>query len=237
MGNVHDDQIWANDFEDHAPVAHADAVMPFPGPAQRLGARYNLPRLQAADHGVEPDAHRDGQGSNLDLSFPGDDDLHDVLGNIDQFIADVNPNPSGARRPRRGRAHAVQAGAQRRKESSISEASMHVDPSVDHGTVHGPRGGPRTLPRASLGLSKYVLSWDGSYAARFIHGSTTVLSVQASGMAFSINKEWNPTLQEPGPTGSQGSVHELVESAAALGFTWGGNYSRPSGALFVCTAR
>ena len=83
------------------------------------------------------------------------------------------------------------------------------------------------------GLLGAVRSWDGMFVARFIRGSTTVLSNHAFGSAFDINAEWNPLGTRPALMGRPGCVRELVQIANEHGFFWGGHYgSRPDGMHF-----
>lgn len=82
------------------------------------------------------------------------------------------------------------------------------------------------------GLLHLVKSWGGSYAARFIRGSQTVLSNHAYGSAFDINVPWNPLGAVPALKGKDGSVRELVAIANSLGFYWGGHFQRLDGMHF-----
>jgi hypothetical protein len=82
------------------------------------------------------------------------------------------------------------------------------------------------------GLLPLVKSWGGSYAARFIRGSRTVLSNHAYGSAFDINVPWNPLGAVPALKGKDGSVRELVATANSLGFYWGGHFQRLDGMHF-----
>lgn len=85
----------------------------------------------------------------------------------------------------------------------------------------------------SSGLTKHVLSWDGSFAPRFIRGSRTRLSNHAWGTAFDINAFYNPLGAKPAIRGNKGSVQELVGIANKHGFFWGGHFSnRPDGMHF-----
>lgn len=74
------------------------------------------------------------------------------------------------------------------------------------------------------GLLSRVLTWDGSYAPRFIRGSRTTLSSHAWGSAFDINARWNALGVVPALLGKRGCVRELVERANELGFWWGGHF-------------
>jgi len=83
------------------------------------------------------------------------------------------------------------------------------------------------------GLTKHIISWDGSFAPRFIRGSRTKLSNHAWATAFDINAFYNPLGSKPAARGSKGSVQELVGIANKHGFYWGGHFSnRPDGMHF-----
>lgn len=82
------------------------------------------------------------------------------------------------------------------------------------------------------GLIDRVLTYGGSYNARFIRGSRRTLSNHAFGTAFDINIGWNRLGREPAPKGSQGSVVELVPIANDFGFYWGGHFKRRDGMHF-----
>lgn len=85
----------------------------------------------------------------------------------------------------------------------------------------------------SAELLDRVLSYDGSFAPRFIRGSSTVLSNHAFGTAFDINADLNPIGARPRLVGERGSVRELVPAANQWGFYWGGHFgSRPDGMHF-----
>ena len=84
------------------------------------------------------------------------------------------------------------------------------------------------------GLDHLVLSWSGSWVPRFIRGSRSTLSNHAWGTAFDINYPWNMLRRTPALVGKKGSVRELVELAWALGFNWGGWFSRKDGMHFEC---
>ena len=87
------------------------------------------------------------------------------------------------------------------------------------------------------GLLRCIETWDGSYVPRFIRGSTSVLSNHAFGTAFDINAGWNPLGAMPALLHKRGCVRELVESANAHGFYWGGHFSsRPDGMHFELAA-
>jgi len=77
------------------------------------------------------------------------------------------------------------------------------------------------------GLIGLVKSWGGSYSARFIRGSRTVLSNHSYGSAFDINVPWNYLNTVPALVGKTGSIRELVPIANKLGLYWGGHFRRP----------
>jgi len=88
---------------------------------------------------------------------------------------------------------------------------------------------------SSAGLLDRILTWDGSWAPRFIRGSRTTLSNHAWGTAFDINARWNPLGTVPPAIGDKGCTRELVSIAEDNGFFWGGNFSkRPDGMHFEC---
>ena len=74
-----------------------------------------------------------------------------------------------------------------------------------------------------------VISFDGSYAARFIRhtedSNPRPVSNHAWGTAFDINADQNSFGSEPALVGHKGSVRELVEIANEHGFYWGGHFS------------
>ncbi len=84
----------------------------------------------------------------------------------------------------------------------------------------------------SANLLHHVLTWSGSYVARFKRGSKTSLSNHAFGTAFDINYEWNKLGAVPALVGQKGSVRELVAIAHANGFYWGGHFTRQDGMHF-----
>jgi hypothetical protein len=85
----------------------------------------------------------------------------------------------------------------------------------------------------SEGLLPLVLTWDGSWAPRYIRGSRSILSSHAFATAFDINAKWNPLGASPAAEGAQGSVRLLVPAAEELGFFWGGAWgARPDGMHF-----
>jgi lysozyme family protein len=86
------------------------------------------------------------------------------------------------------------------------------------------------------GLLDRVLEFDGSYAPRFVRGSSSSLSNHAFGCAFDINYEWNQLGVTPALAGDKGSVRELVPIANECGFFWGGHYAgRKDGMHFELT--
>jgi len=97
----------------------------------------------------------------------------------------------------------------------------------------GPRVQKLFLEWEKFSLLDVILTWNGSYAARFTRGSVTVLSAHAHGSAFDINVKWNPLGAEPPLVDAEGSVRELVPSAGQSGWFWGGFYkSRKDGMHF-----
>lgn len=86
---------------------------------------------------------------------------------------------------------------------------------------------------AAAGLMDRVLAWGGSYNARFIRGSTSVLSNHAFGSAFDINVATNPLGAAPAYPSQKGCVFDLVPLAHEYGFYWGGHFaSRRDGMHF-----
>jgi hypothetical protein len=79
--------------------------------------------------------------------------------------------------------------------------------------------------RETAGLLDRILKYDGSFSARFVRGSRTVLSNHAFGSAFDINEPYNKIGHQPALVGEKGSVRELVGIANKWGFFWGGHYS------------
>lgn len=75
------------------------------------------------------------------------------------------------------------------------------------------------------GLLHLLLSFEGSYAPRFVRGSSSTLSNHAFGNAFDCNYDWNHLGAPPAGAGHTGSVVPLVPIASQHGFFWGGNYS------------
>ncbi len=83
-------------------------------------------------------------------------------------------------------------------------------------------------------LLHLVLSFDGSYVARFVRGLAAkgVLSNHAFGSAFDINFLFNKLGAIPALVGQKGSVRELVSIANENGFYWGGHFKRLDGMHF-----
>ena len=85
----------------------------------------------------------------------------------------------------------------------------------------------------NAGILDRVLTYDGSFNARFIRGSRSKLSNHAFGSAFDINTKWNKLGRVPALAGEEGSVRELVSIANEHGFFWGGHFNgRPDGMHF-----
>jgi len=76
------------------------------------------------------------------------------------------------------------------------------------------------------GLLDRIISYGGSYVARFIRGSRKHLSNHAYGTAFDINMQWNRLGRKGALVGEKGCVRELVEIAVKHGFYFGGWFSR-----------
>ena len=82
------------------------------------------------------------------------------------------------------------------------------------------------------GLANLILTWGGSYSARFIRGSRSVLSNHSFGSAFDINVPWNYLGSQPALVGRRGSIRELVPIAYGHGLYWGGHFRRKDGMHF-----
>lgn len=82
------------------------------------------------------------------------------------------------------------------------------------------------------GLADLILTWEGSFAPRFVRGSRTNLSNHAWGTGFDMNYQWNRLATVPALRGEKGSVRELVPIAQDHGFYWGGHFSRHDGMHF-----
>lgn len=85
---------------------------------------------------------------------------------------------------------------------------------------------------AAAEFADLVLTWEGSFAPRFVRGSRTTLSNHSWGTAFDVNYTWNKLATVPALRGAKGSVRELVPLANAHGFYWGGHFSRSDGMHF-----
>lgn len=109
-------------------------------------------------------------------------------------------------------------------------------PGADSCTFHrlvAPRFDELVQAWREAGVLGDVLSWGGSYAARFVRGSTRgTLSAHAWGSAFDINVPWNGLGRVPAVEGAKGSVRRLVPIAERLGWYWGGRMTRPDGMHF-----
>lgn len=79
------------------------------------------------------------------------------------------------------------------------------------------------------GLADRILTFDGSWAPRFVRGSRTYLSNHAWGTAVDLNARWNGLTCVPALKGRQGSVRELVPIAHQFGLYWGGHFDRQDG--------
>jgi hypothetical protein len=78
------------------------------------------------------------------------------------------------------------------------------------------------------GLSDKILTWGGSYSARFVRGSRTSLSNHSFASAFDINVQWNMLGARPALKGQEGCVRDLVGIANDHGFFWGGHFKTVS---------
>lgn len=76
----------------------------------------------------------------------------------------------------------------------------------------------------AAGLLSLVVSYNGSYNARYIRGSRRSLSNHSWGTAFDINLRANRLGAVPALVGQPGSVRMLVPIAAKHGWFWGGWY-------------
>jgi peptidoglycan hydrolase-like protein with peptidoglycan-binding domain len=77
---------------------------------------------------------------------------------------------------------------------------------------------------ASPALRALMLTFDGSFNARYIRGSRVTLSNHAWGTAFDINADFNTLGSTPAYRGELGSVREIVPLANQHNFYWGGHY-------------
>jgi D-alanyl-D-alanine carboxypeptidase len=75
------------------------------------------------------------------------------------------------------------------------------------------------------GLLSRINSYSGSYSPRVIRGTKDRLSLHAYAVAFDINVDTNSLSALPALEGEPGSVCDLVSTANALGFYWGGHFS------------
>jgi hypothetical protein len=79
-------------------------------------------------------------------------------------------------------------------------------------------------------LTKFILSFDGSFVPRLIRGAPLVkdfskLSNHAFGSAFDINADSNAYGRLPAMIGQKGCVRLLVPTAHDYGFYWGGHFN------------
>lgn len=68
------------------------------------------------------------------------------------------------------------------------------------------------------GLKSKILTFGGTWVARYIRGSKTSLSNHAFGGAFDINMEWNVLGTQGALPGDHGSIRELITIAIEYGF-------------------
>ena len=87
------------------------------------------------------------------------------------------------------------------------------------------------------GLVRLLLTWDGSFAPRFVRGSTVTLSNHAWGTAFDVNYEWNRLGALPALRSRKGSLRELVPLANQYGFYWGGHFQGRADGMHFEVAR
>lgn len=66
-----------------------------------------------------------------------------------------------------------------------------------------------------------------SFNPRLVRGSTTTLSMHATGRAVDINAEWNPQGKAPIPEGEKGSVVRLFPIAEQTGWKNGRGFRTP----------
>ena len=86
---------------------------------------------------------------------------------------------------------------------------------------------------AVAGKKNLILTWDGLFVPRHIlWDEDRGFSTHSWGIAFDINVNWNGYGSRPAPSGSHGSVAELVSIFANRGFTWGGHWRTPDGMHF-----
>ncbi|SDB16592.1 M15 family metallopeptidase [Bauldia litoralis] len=80
----------------------------------------------------------------------------------------------------------------------------------------------------AAGLTRRILTYDGLWVPRHKGWNPTRgLSSHSWAIAIDLNARWNGYGVTPAPTGSHGSVRELVPYFAAEGFAWGGFFSPP----------
>ncbi|MCP4381743.1 MAG: hypothetical protein GY798_10080 [Hyphomicrobiales bacterium] len=100
-------------------------------------------------------------------------------------------------------------------------------------------------------LLHLAINYAGCFVPRYMRGKAphrlrghrrkkskdvSTLSNHSFGSAFDISTTWNWLGDTPAQCGQKGSVRELVESANAAGFYWGGHYSsRKDGMHFELT--
>lgn len=75
-------------------------------------------------------------------------------------------------------------------------------------------------------LMHKIISWNGSYNARFKRGSRDDLSSHSWGTAFDINSNNNKLGTVPALKNEKGCVRDLVGIANEHGFYWGGHFNR-----------
>lgn len=101
---------------------------------------------------------------------------------------------------------------------------------------HGPKNGTVLLHElaaqpmldlwnawADAGLLDRVITDGGMTVARYVRGSTSILSNHSYGTAFDINAPWNGLKKTPAFLNEKGCVRELVELANYYGWWWGGH--------------
>jgi hypothetical protein len=77
------------------------------------------------------------------------------------------------------------------------------------------------------GLLDRIISYDGSFVARTIRGSTTILSNHSCGLAFDMNATANRIGTSGAPAGTNGSLTDLIPIFERNGFVWGGYFPTP----------
>lgn len=81
-------------------------------------------------------------------------------------------------------------------------------------------------------LMSRVVFWGGAFVPRLVRGSQTVLSNHSWGTAFDINTIDNAMGIVPAAIGAAGCLRELVPTANAQGWYWGGHFKRQDGMHF-----